>query len=218
MMNNLKLIKDFQTNFSFDDDFVKNSSIIVNRIIIVEINISTFSKIIMFKFMIFMFVSVMSFQLNESKIDQSIALFIFSIVVVFTHDRSMFFNLKKSKFTNFIKKKVELFTEQRQFSFKRNKHIVEEIFKRILLFNTIKLFEKFRLKIDVQLLRAFNVVVAFIFNIKNYFAATCICVKTSNVLRYKINNTRFKINKVILMITKLKRLHEKINNKIYLTH
>ena len=30
MMNNLRLIKNFQTDVSFDDDFVKNLSIIVN--------------------------------------------------------------------------------------------------------------------------------------------------------------------------------------------
>ena len=45
MMSNLKLIKDFQTNASFDDNFIKNSSIIVNRIIIVKTNISTSLKI-----------------------------------------------------------------------------------------------------------------------------------------------------------------------------
>ena len=145
-------------------------------------------------------------------------LFVFLIVVAFTSDRLSFFNLKKLKFTNFVKKKVELFAKQRQFLFKRNKDIVENIFKKVLLFNAMKLFEKFRLKIDIQFLRVFNVAVAFIFDIENYFVAICACVEILNILRYKINNTRFKMNKLILMIIELKRLHEKINNTIYLIH
>ena len=69
MMNDLKLMKDFQTNVSFGDNFIKSSSVIVNRVIIIEINISTFSKIIMFKFMISMFAFVTSFRFSRSKID-----------------------------------------------------------------------------------------------------------------------------------------------------
>ena len=65
MMNDLRLIKNFQTNVFFDDDFIKSSSIIVNRVITVEINTSIFSKIIVFK----MFVSVISFRFNRSKND-----------------------------------------------------------------------------------------------------------------------------------------------------
>ena len=53
MMNDLKLIEDFQADVSFDDDFMKNSSIIVNKIIIVETNISTSLKIIVFKMFVF---------------------------------------------------------------------------------------------------------------------------------------------------------------------
>ena len=91
MINDLKLIKNFQTNISFDDDFVKNLSIIVNKIIIVETNISTFSKIIVFKMLVF----VISSRLNKSKINQLIVSFVFSIVVASTFNRSSFFNLKK---------------------------------------------------------------------------------------------------------------------------
>ena len=165
-----------------------------------------------------MFASVTFFRLNKNKIDQLIALFIFLIVIAFISDRSLFFNLKKLKFIDFVEKKVELFAKQRQSLFKRNKNIVEKIFKKILLFNAIKLFKEFRSKTDVQFLRVFNVVVAFIFNIENYFVAICIYVKISNVFHYKINNTCFKMNKLILMIAKLKRLHEKIDNTIYLIH
>ena len=43
-----------------------------------------------------MFVFIIFFQLNRSKIDQSVALFIFPIIIIFTSDRSTFLNLKKS--------------------------------------------------------------------------------------------------------------------------
>ena len=147
-----------------------------------------------------------------------IASFVSSTAVTSTHDRSTFFNLKKSKPTDLIEKKVELFAEQRQFSSERNEDIVEEILKRVLLFSAMRLLEESRLKTDVQLLRAFNAAAAFISDTENYPAATCACVKISSVLRYKINNTRLKMNKLMLMIAELKRLHEKIDNKIYLTH
>ena len=128
-----------------------------------------------------MLASVICFRLNKNKINQSIALFVFSIVIAFTFNCSSFLNLKKLKFTDCIKKKVELFAEQRQFSFKRSKNIVEKIFKKVLLLNTMKLFKEFRSKVDIQLLRVFNVVVAFIFNIENYFVAICICVEILSV-------------------------------------
>ena len=65
MINDLKLIKNFQTNVSFDDDFIKSLSIIVNKVIIIKTNISTFSRIIVFKIFIF----VISFSFNKNKID-----------------------------------------------------------------------------------------------------------------------------------------------------
>ena len=97
IMNDLKLIKDSQANASFDDDFVKSSSDIINKITIVEMNTSMFFKKAMFKSSIAMFVFVTSFRLSKSKIDQFIASFIFLIIVAFTSDRSSFLNLRKSK-------------------------------------------------------------------------------------------------------------------------
>ena len=99
MMNNLKSIKDFQADVSFDNNFVKNSLNIINRITIVEMNTSTFFKKAMFKSSIAMFVSVISFRFNKNKIDQFIASFVFLIIVAFTSDRLSFFNLRKSKQT-----------------------------------------------------------------------------------------------------------------------
>ena len=93
MISNLRLIKNFQTDISFGDDFVKNSSIIINKIIIIEINISTFLRIIVFK----MFVSVIFFRSSKNKINKSIASFVSLIVVAFTLNRSSFLNLRKSK-------------------------------------------------------------------------------------------------------------------------
>ena len=97
MINDLKLIKDFQADASFNDDFVKNSSNIINRITIVEMNISTFFKKTMFKSSIAIFAFVTSSRLSRSKINQFIASFIFLTFVVFTSDRPSFFNLRKSK-------------------------------------------------------------------------------------------------------------------------
>ena len=56
-------------------------------------NISIFSRIIVFKILVF----IISFRLNRNKIDKSIASFVFLIVIAFTSDRSSFFNLRKSK-------------------------------------------------------------------------------------------------------------------------
>ena len=49
----MKLIKKIQANVSFDDGFVKSSSIIVNKIDVTKTDTSTFStKAIVFKFSI----------------------------------------------------------------------------------------------------------------------------------------------------------------------
>ena len=92
-INDLRLIKNFQTNVFFDNDFVKSSSIIVNKIIIVETNILISLKIIVFKMLVFIIFS----RSSRNKIDKLIASFVFLIVVAFTFDCPSFFNLKKSK-------------------------------------------------------------------------------------------------------------------------
>ena len=68
----MKLIKNFEINISFDDNFIESSSITVNRIDIIEINTSTFlTKAVVFKFSILKIVSVISRKaLQVEKIDQ----------------------------------------------------------------------------------------------------------------------------------------------------
>ena len=73
MIRNMKLIKDFQVNIFFDDDFVKNSSIIANRVDIIETDTSTpLTRTIVFKFSILKIVSVTSRKTSQvERIDQS---------------------------------------------------------------------------------------------------------------------------------------------------
>ena len=71
IIRNIKLIKNFQVNIFFDDDFVENFSVIVSRVDIIEVNISTSStRIIVFKFLISKIVFVTSRKaLQVEKID-----------------------------------------------------------------------------------------------------------------------------------------------------
>ena len=68
------------------------------------------------------------------------------------------------------------------------------------------------------LLYAFNNAIKFILDIKNYIISVCVCVEVLSILRYKINNTRSILNELILIITELRNVHEKNENKIYLKH
>ena len=72
MIKDIKLIKNFQTNTSFDDNFVENSSVTVNRVDIIKINISTFSaRAIVFKFSISKIAFVTSRKTSQvERIDQ----------------------------------------------------------------------------------------------------------------------------------------------------
>ena len=73
MIKNMKLIKNFQANVSFDDDFVKNFSVIANRIDIIEIDTSTSStRTVVFKSSISKIVFVISRKASQvEKIDRS---------------------------------------------------------------------------------------------------------------------------------------------------
>ena len=72
MIRNMRLIKNFQTNASFNDNFVENFSVIASRIDITEVNTSTSSiKTVVFKFSISKIVSVTSRKTSQTeKIDQ----------------------------------------------------------------------------------------------------------------------------------------------------
>ena len=66
MIKNMNLIKNFQINAFFDDDFVKNFSVTANRIDIIEIDISTSStRAVVFKFSISKIVFVISRKTSQ---------------------------------------------------------------------------------------------------------------------------------------------------------
>ena len=67
-------------------------------------------------------------------------------------------------------------------------------------------------------MNAFNNTIAYILDIDDYTVSICVCVKIFNILRYKINNTRSTLNELILIITELRNVHEKNEDRIYLKH
>ena len=81
IIKNTKLIKNFQANAFFDDDFVESSSVIVSRVDIIEIDTLTSStKAVVFKFLLLKSVFVTSRktlqveqinQLNKSNVISS---------------------------------------------------------------------------------------------------------------------------------------------------
>ena len=73
-------------------------------------------------------------------------------------------------------------------------------------------------KTNERLLNAFNNAAAFIFNINNYTASIYVCVEIFNILCYKINNTRSTLNELMLIITELRNVHEKDEDKICLKY
>ena len=98
------------------------------------------------------------------------------------------------------------------------KDIAKRILKRILLPNTVKLFEVVRLKANERFLNAFNNAAAFILDIDDYTASICVCVKVFSILRYKVNNIRSTLNELMLIITELRNVHERNEDRVYLRH
>ena len=82
----------------------------------------------------------------------------------------------------------------------------------------MKLSEIIQSEVNEQFLSAFNNAVAFIFDIDDYTASICVCVEVLNILRYKVNNTRPTLNELMLIITELKDVHERGENRIYLKY
>ena len=82
----------------------------------------------------------------------------------------------------------------------------------------MKLPEIIRFKTNKRFLNAFNNAVAFIFNIDDYTVSICACVEVLNILRYKINNTRSTLNELMLIITELRNVHKRNENRICLRH
>ena len=59
---------------------------------------------------------------------------------------------------------------------------------------------------------------AFIFNINSYIVLICICIEILSILRYKINNIRSTLNKLMLIITELKNVYEESKNRVCLEY
>ena len=66
MIKDMKLIKNFQTNIFFDDDFIKSFSVTANKVDIIKINTSISSiKAIVLKFSILKIVSIISRKTSQ---------------------------------------------------------------------------------------------------------------------------------------------------------
>ena len=90
--------------------------------------------------------------------------------------------------------------------------------KRTLLSSIMKLFEIVQSETNKRFLNAFNNATAFIFDIDDYTASVCVCVEVLSILRYKINNIRPILNELMLIITELKNVHEKDEDRVGLKH
>ena len=86
------------------------------------------------------------------------------------------------------------------------------------MLSTMKLSKIVRFEANEQFLNAFNNATKFILDIDDYTASICVCVKVFNVLRYKINKIRSILNEFILIITELRDVHEKDEDRICLRH
>ena len=82
----------------------------------------------------------------------------------------------------------------------------------------MKLSKIVRFKANERLLNAFNNAIAFILDINDYIVSICVCVEVFSILRYKINNIQSTLNELMLIITELRDVHERSENKIYLKH
>ena len=82
----------------------------------------------------------------------------------------------------------------------------------------MKLFEIVRSETNERFLNAFNNAIAFILDIDDYTISICVCVGIFNILFYKVNNTRLTLNELMLIITELKNVHERDEDRIYLKY
>ena len=83
IIKDMKLIKNFQINVSFNDDFVKNFSVTASKVDITEIRTSTSStRAVVFKFLILKIVFITSRKTSQvERIDQSNKLNVVSFAV-----------------------------------------------------------------------------------------------------------------------------------------
>ena len=97
IIKDMKLIKNFQANVFFDNDFVKNSSVTASKVDIIKINISISSiKVIVFKFLISKIAFVTSRKASQvEKIDQLNKSNVVSSAISSISPQIQFFNLDK---------------------------------------------------------------------------------------------------------------------------
>ena len=227
MIRDMRLIKNFQANTFFDDDFVKSFSVTASRVDIIEIDTSISSaRAILFKFLILKIISVTSRKVSQvEKIDQLSKSNVVSSAVNSISFQIQFFNLNKEIFAFSINQDTRFAEHEFLFIISENtlneilqENIAEQILKRILLSSTMRLSEIIQFKTNERLLNAFNNVTAFIFDIDDYTASICVCIEVFSILRYKINNIRSILNELMLIITELKNVHEKNEDRICLKH
>ena len=82
----------------------------------------------------------------------------------------------------------------------------------------MKLSKIIRSETNKRFLNVFNNAIAFILDIDNYIASICVYVEILNILRYKINNIQSTLNELMSIITELKNVHKKDENKICLKY
>ena len=135
------------------------------------------------------------------------------------------FSILTRKYSFFINQDIRLAKYEFSFIISENilnkifqKDIAERILRRILLSSTVKLSEIVRSEANERFLNAFNNTVAFILDINNYTASICICVEVFSILRYKINNTRSILNELMLIITELKDVHKRNEDRVCLKY
>ena len=123
----MKLIKNFQTNVSSDDDFVENFSVTASRVDIIEIDTSTSStRIIVFKSSISKIVSVIPRKTSQAeKIDQLNKSNVVSSAANSVSFQSQFFNLDKEILAPSINQDTR-FTKH-EFSFIINEDVLNKI-------------------------------------------------------------------------------------------
>ena len=227
MIKDMKLIENFQANAFSDDDFVESSSITASRVDIIETDISISSaRAVIFKSSISKIASVTSRKTSQvERIDQLNESSVVSSAVSSVSFQIQFFNLDKEILVSFINQDIRFAEHEFSSVISENvldeifqKNIAERILKRILLSNTVKLLKIVRFEANERFLNAFNNATAFILDIDDYIVSICVCVEVLSILRYKINNTRSTLNELMLIITELKDVHEKDEDRVCLRH
>ena len=95
---------------------------------------------------------------------------------------------------------------------------MKEALKKILLLSSLSLSNDAVSNVDAQILRAFNIAINFIFENEIYETAVCKCVKVKSMLRYKVGHIQSRLNELIIMIMKLRRIHEEEKSLVCLIH